>query len=177
LDSSVSAIRVPQSRVASSERVTTPPSEALDPFRATAVKVATSPRELGEGLDVLATCVFDAAGTNEILFGDSGAAKGMQRDGVIIVHSTVSPNEIVTIADRAWTDHGLRVLDSPVSGGSERAAAGQMVTMVGGPVDVYERCLPILETFSELVVHLGQVGAGQHAKLINNALDRLGGVG
>jgi 3-hydroxyisobutyrate dehydrogenase len=40
--------------------------EALDPFRATAANIATSPRELGEGLDVLATCVFDAAGTNEI---------------------------------------------------------------------------------------------------------------
>jgi 3-hydroxyisobutyrate dehydrogenase-like beta-hydroxyacid dehydrogenase len=51
-----------------------------------------------------------------------------------------------------------------------RAAQGDLVTMVGADTAAWERCLPVFETFSSLVVRAGGVGAGQQAKLLNNAM-------
>jgi 3-hydroxyisobutyrate dehydrogenase len=132
-------------------------------------RVATSLADLGRDLDVLSTCVFDAQGTREILFAADGIASVMPRGGVIICHSTVAPQEIAEISAEA-AEFGLRVLDAPVSGGAPKAAAGELVVMVGGDQSTYEEVLPILETFSNQIVHLGPVGAGQQAKLLNNTM-------
>jgi 3-hydroxyisobutyrate dehydrogenase len=145
-------------------------SASLEPFAGGEVRIADSPRDLGDGLDLLGTCVFDAAGTHEILFGQDGAAQSMPRGSVIVCHSTVAPDEIREIAKVALEQYGLRVLDAPVSGGGGLAAAGQLVTMVGGDEEAYEFCRPVLTTYSRLVVLLGGVGAGQQAKLLNNAI-------
>jgi 3-hydroxyisobutyrate dehydrogenase-like beta-hydroxyacid dehydrogenase len=65
---------------------------------------------------------------------------------------------------------GIFVLDAPVSGGGGAAAARKLTVMVGGDVDTFEAARPILETFAGLLVHVGDLGAAQMAKLINNAL-------
>jgi 3-hydroxyisobutyrate dehydrogenase-like beta-hydroxyacid dehydrogenase len=62
------------------------------------------------------------------------------------------------------------VIDAPVSGGNGVAAAGALTVMVGGDPDVVAAARPVLETFGKLIVHLGAVGSGPHAKLINNTL-------
>ena len=144
-------------------------AEALDPFRDGPARIAASLRDLGEGLDLLGTCVFDAAGARQVLFGPDGAAAAMPRGSVIAVHSTVSPAEIREIAAEA-ADLGLRVLDAPVSGGAIKAARGELVTMVGGDARTLSECRPVFATFASQIVHLGDVGAGQKAKLINNAM-------
>jgi 4-carboxymuconolactone decarboxylase len=64
----------------------------------------------------------------------------------------------------------LHILDAPVSGGGHKAAAGELLVMVGGPGDVVERCQPILETFGDPVLHIGPLGAGQEAKVLNNTV-------
>jgi 3-hydroxyisobutyrate dehydrogenase len=142
---------------------------ALEPFRSGAATIATSVAELAEGLDVLCTCVFDAAGTREILFGPGGAAPLMAKGGIVICHSTVAPQEVADIATEA-EKYGLRVLDAPVSGGSPKAEAGELVVMVGGDQATYDDALPVLQTFSNQIVFLGAVGAGQQAKLLNNTM-------
>ena len=143
--------------------------EASASFAGSRARVASSLTDLGGDLDVLSTCVFDAEGTREILFGADGVVHVMPRGGVIICHSTVAPQEIADISDEAAT-FGLRVLDAPVSGGAPKAAAGELVVMVGGDRSTYEQVRPILETFSNQIVHLGPVGAGQQAKLLNNTM-------
>jgi 3-hydroxyisobutyrate dehydrogenase len=143
--------------------------EGLEPFRGTEAYVADSPRDLGRRVDVLQTCVFDAAGTREILFGADGAVPAMRPGSIVAVHSTVSPSEIRDIAGRA-AEFDVDVLDTPVSGGHFRAITGELVTMVGGELSSFNRCVPIFDTFSSRVIHLGGVGAGQRAKLLNNAL-------
>jgi 3-hydroxyisobutyrate dehydrogenase-like beta-hydroxyacid dehydrogenase len=62
------------------------------------------------------------------------------------------------------------VLDAPVSGGGPAAEQGRLLVMLGGHAEVAERCRPVFETHGNPVVHLGPVGAGQRAKLINNLL-------
>jgi 3-hydroxyisobutyrate dehydrogenase len=140
----------------------------LAPFRNGAARIAGSPAELGKDIDLLETCVFDSAGTVEVIFGPEGAAHSMPPGAIIVCHSTVSPDEIAGIAAQA-AEFGLRVLDAPVSGGQPMAEAGKLVTMVGGDERTYQEALPVLETFSGLVLRLGEIGAGQRAKLINNA--------
>lgn len=142
---------------------------SLEPFADTAATIAASPRELGAASDVVATCVFDGTGTREILFGPDGILAGMSPGGVVAVHSTVAPEEIVEIAADA-EKHGITVLDAPVSGGGARAAEGKLVTMVGGDRAAHERCLPVFHSYADQIIHVGGVGSGQRAKLINNAL-------
>lgn len=143
--------------------------QSLEPFRDGPAEIVDSLAELGERVDLLESCVFDAAGNEEVLFGPHGAAHTMAPGSIIAVHSTISPDEIRAIAARAG-ELGLRVLDAPVSGGGLKAAAGELVTMLGGAVETVEECTPVFRTFASIIVHLGDVGAGQQAKLINNAM-------
>ena len=90
----------------------------------------------------------------------------MSGGSVVIVHSTVHPNTCV----RLQTDFpNLHVLDAPVSGGGEKAETGELLVMVGGPGEVVERCRPVLAAFGNPILHLGPLGAGQEAKVLNNA--------
>jgi 3-hydroxyisobutyrate dehydrogenase-like beta-hydroxyacid dehydrogenase len=64
----------------------------------------------------------------------------------------------------------VHIVDAPVSGGGHKAAEGELLVMVGGPADVVDRCRPVLETFGDPVLHLGPLGAGQEAKVLNNTV-------
>jgi 3-hydroxyisobutyrate dehydrogenase-like beta-hydroxyacid dehydrogenase len=143
--------------------------ESVEPFLDTTAAVADSRRALGAGSDLIFTCVFDADGTREILFGPDGILAGMSPGGIVAVHSTVAPEEILDIAGGAAAQ-GITVVDAPVSGGGVRAAEGKLVVMAGGDRSAYERCLPVFATYADQIFHVGDVGAGQRAKLINNAL-------
>jgi 3-hydroxyisobutyrate dehydrogenase-like beta-hydroxyacid dehydrogenase len=62
------------------------------------------------------------------------------------------------------------LVDAPVSGGGQRAAERALLVMVGGDPEALERCRPVIETYGQPVIHLGPVGSGQSAKLMNNLL-------
>ena len=143
--------------------------EAVAPFLDGPARVVESLPALGHELDLLCCCVFDAAGAWEVLFGPQGAAASMPPGAVIAVHSTVAPREVQELAENARR-LGLDLIDAPVSGGAARAAEGELITMVGADTASWERYLPVFETFSSLVVNVGAVGAGQQAKLLNNAM-------
>lgn len=132
-------------------------------------EVTATPAELGARCDVVGICVFDAAGVEDVLFGTDGVLAGMAAGGVVTVHSTVSPQQIIAIADRA-AGHGVTVLDAPVSGGAPAAESGELLVILAGPEPECERVRPVLETYAGRIVRLGAVGAAQTAKLINNAL-------
>jgi 3-hydroxyisobutyrate dehydrogenase len=132
-------------------------------------EVAVSPAELGAACGVVCVCVFDAAGVEEVLFGPRGVAEGMAPGGIVVVHSTVSPAEIRAIAQRAG-QHGIEVLDAPVSGGPSAAEAGELLVMLAGTASAADRAAPVIGAYAGRVIRLGSVGAAQLAKLVNNAL-------
>ncbi len=141
--------------------------ETLEPFAETAATVVASPAEVGAHADILAICVVDDAGVDEVLRGPHGALSQMAARSIVIVHSTVHPDTCVRLQE----DHPhLHVIDAPVSGGGHVAAVGELLVMVGGPIDVVERCRPVLETFGDPVPHLGPLGSGQEAKVLNNTV-------
>jgi 3-hydroxyisobutyrate dehydrogenase-like beta-hydroxyacid dehydrogenase len=142
-------------------------SASLEPFAD--VAIATSPAELGRMSDVVGVCLFDAAGVREVLLGHGGVVTGMRPGGVVVVHTTLAPDEVQGIAS-AVRAAGVELLDAPVSGGHARAALGTLTVMVGGDGRALDRVRPVLATYASDVVHVGGVGAGQTAKLLNNAL-------
>lgn len=140
---------------------------SLEPFGDTAASVAATPAELGAASDVLGVCVVDDAGVDEVLRGPEGALGAMADGSVVIVHSTVHPQTCLRLQE----DHpSVHVIDAPVSGGGHKAAARELLVMVGGPAEVVDRCRGVLETFGDPVLHLGPLGAGQEVKLLNNAV-------
>lgn len=141
--------------------------ESLEPFEGTGAVVAADKRALGAASDVLCLCVIGDSDVDEVLRGDDGALSGMAAEGIVVIHSTVHPDTCRRL--QADSPH-LHFVDAPVSGGGHMAAAKALLVMVGGDDDAVERCRPVLETFANPLVHLGGLGAGQAAKLLNNAL-------
>ncbi len=66
--------------------------------------------------------------------------------------------------------YGVDLIDAPVSGGADAAHEGKLTVMIGGSESAYQRCLPLLTCVGAMIAHLGVIGSGQKAKLINNGL-------
>ena len=141
-------------------------SASLDPYRDTAARFAGSVEELGASCDVIGLCVVNDDDVREM----AGRLLPAMRPGsTLLIHSTVHPDTCRAVAETAARAK-VRVLDAPVSGGSPAAEAGQLTVMVGGDPRVLDEVRPVIESFAGLIVHLGEIGAGQHVKLINNSL-------
>lgn len=144
----------------------------LDACTALGAIAAASPRAAAEASDVLVTMVTDSADVSEVLVDGPGgdaeqaAIAGLAPGSVVIDMSTISPAATRSIAERLAA-RGAAMLDAPVSGGDTGAKAGTLSIMVGGEVEVLERCRPILEAMGQTITHCGPIGAGQTVKLCN----------
>jgi len=141
--------------------------ESLAPYDGTGAAYAIDRHALGAASDVLCICVIGDEDVDEILRGDQGALAGMRPGGIVVVHSTVHPDTCT----RLQADYpDFHFVDAPVSGGGHIAAARSLLVMVGGDDDVVDQCRPVFDTFADPLIHVGGLGAGQAAKLVNNAL-------
>jgi 3-hydroxyisobutyrate dehydrogenase-like beta-hydroxyacid dehydrogenase len=141
-------------------------AETLEPYRATAARYADTLGELAGQVDHLGLCVVN----DDDVRGVCGQVIPAMRAGSrIAIHSTIHPDTCREVAAQAAA-RGIKVLDAPVSGGGPAAQAGTLAVMVGGDAEELAAARPILETFGRPIIHLGDVGAGQQAKLINNTL-------
>ena len=141
--------------------------EPLELFNATSAERAPSRAAVGATVDMLCVCVLDDDGVDEVLRGPDGALVDMAPGSVVAVHSTVHP----TTCRRLQHDFPqIHFVDAPVSGGGDKAAAGELVVMAGGPEAVVERCRPVFETYGDPVVRVGELGTGLLVKLLNNTL-------
>jgi 3-hydroxyisobutyrate dehydrogenase len=140
--------------------------DALTSFRDTAAESVRDLAELGARADHVGVCVVDDMGVREVV----GAILPSMRAGSrIAIHSTVHPDTCILLARRA-AEHGVELVDAPVSGGGPAAAAGTLTVMVGGEAAAVAATRSVFETFGASILHLGGVGAGQLAKLVNNSL-------
>ena len=143
--------------------------EALDEFRAPNVETAGTPAALAADADVIGICVWSDDDVREVVAGEQGVLAGCRPGTVIAIHSTVLPSTVRDLAALA-AKAGVHVVDAPVSGGRKVALAGFLTLAVGGDEDALARCRPVFDAFAGEVVRLGDVGAGQIAKLLNNTL-------
>jgi len=132
-------------------------------------KKASSPKAVAENSDVVITIVTDSPDVREVLLGESGAIHGAKKGDVFIDMSTISPIATREIAEEL-SESGVEMLDAPVSGGVIGANNGTLSIMVGGKREVYDDCLPILQTMGKTVTYIGGNGDGQVCKAVNQIL-------
>jgi 3-hydroxyisobutyrate dehydrogenase len=104
-----------------------------------------------------------------VVLADNGVLAGSESGSVIVDMSTNAPTTVKDLAEKTQAK-GIAFLDAPVSGGVRGARNGSLAIMVGGDKDVYDSCEPLLKVMGENVFYVGDIGAGNVAKLINNML-------
>ena len=140
-----------------------------EPLEALGAHRATTPRECARDRELVITMVSDTPDVQAVVLGEEGAVEGMEKGSVLVDMSTISPATTRLIA-AALEDHGLAMLDAPVSGGSEGAARGTLSIMVGGDEAVLERVRSVLDVLGSTVTHVGPIGSGQVTKAINQVI-------
>ena len=132
-------------------------------------KLAANPRAVALQADVLITIVSDPAALEEVLWGANGAIEGLRRGSLYIDSSTVSPDLARRVA-KVCVDRGVEFLDAPVTGGNWGAEKGELLYMIGGDAEVFDRAKPVLDVLGKKFFLLGPNGAGQTVKLGMNLI-------
>ncbi len=132
-------------------------------------EVASTRAALAGASDVIVTCVSDTPDVEAVLFSADGVAEGVNPGALVIDCSTISPSATRDFA-RRLEEHGARLVDAPVSGGSEGAVKGTLSIFVGGDPADAARARPVLEAMGKTITHLGPVGSGQAVKAVNQVI-------
>lgn len=141
----------------------------MDEFVQAGATAADSPAEVAENSDIIITCVSDTPDVEEVILGDGGVIEGVKEGALLIDCSTISPHVTRDIAHKL-NEKGVHMLDAPISGGSEGAANGTLSIMVGGDAEQFERAQGVFNAMGKTVTHVGDQGAGQTVKLVNQIL-------
>jgi len=144
--------------------------EAAEAFAKDGGTARKTPADLAKHVDIIVSVVVNADQTEQILFGEYGAAANLKAGSLFIMCSTVDPNWSVALEKRL-NDMGLLYLDAPISGGSAKAASGQMTMMTSGQSAAYAKAGNALESMAANVYKLGdRAGYGSKVKIINQLL-------
>ncbi len=132
-------------------------------------RAASSPKEVAQNSDVVLTIVTDTPDVEQVILGKDGVLEGARKGLVVIDMSTISP-KVTRRVSAELGKVGAVMLDAPVSGGDKGAREATLTIMVGGPEEVFNECLPILQAMGKTVTRMGDSGAGQLTKLANQIL-------
>ncbi|CAN5792924.1 NAD(P)-dependent oxidoreductase [soil metagenome] len=127
---------------------------------------AATPREAAAGADIVFACVGNDADLRSVVLGADGAFAGMKPGAVFVDHTTASA-EVARELNAAAQPLGLQFIDAPVSGGNLGAINGALTVMCGGDAAAFASIQPVAMAFAKAVTHLGESGAGQLAKMVN----------
>jgi 3-hydroxyisobutyrate dehydrogenase-like beta-hydroxyacid dehydrogenase len=131
--------------------------------------VAATPREVAERSETVITMVVDGPQVDEMLLGEDGAVHGARPGTLFVDMSTIGPADTRRIAGEL-TGRGHGFVDAPVTGSAPKAEDGTLTIMAGGSEEDVQRAMPLFEAMGELIVHVGELGMGQQAKVISNAV-------
>ncbi|AVT01472.1 NAD(P)-dependent oxidoreductase [Paracidovorax avenae] len=134
--------------------------------QAAGTRHAATPREAAQGTDIVFCCVGNDDDLRSVVLGADGAFAGMQPGAVFVDHTTASAEVARELAQAART-LGLRFIDAPVSGGQAGAQNGQLTVMCGGDAEAFDNVRPVAMAFSRAFTRIGDSGAGQLAKMVN----------
>jgi 3-hydroxyisobutyrate dehydrogenase len=127
---------------------------------------AATPREAAAGASIVFACVGNDDDLRSVVLGDDGAFAGMRRDAVFVDHTTASA-AVARELHAAGRARGLHFIDAPVSGGQAGAVNGALTVMCGGDVAPFEQIQPVAMAMAKAVTRIGESGAGQLAKMVN----------
>ena len=127
---------------------------------------AATPAEAAAGADMVMACVGNDDDLRAVCLGETGAFAGMKAGALFVDHTTVSAavtRELYAAAKAV----GVSFVDAPVSGGQAGAENGQLVIMCGGDQASYDAAEPVMNSYAKLCKRLGESGAGQLTKMVN----------
>ena len=127
---------------------------------------ASTPREAAQGADIVFCCVGNDDDLRSVTLGADGAFAGMKPGAIFVDHTTASASIARELAGAA-AQAGLAFIDAPVSGGQAGAQNGLLTVMCGGDAAAFARAQPVGMAFSRAFTLLGDSGAGQLAKMVN----------
>ena len=127
---------------------------------------APTPREAVLGAEFVMACVGNDDDLRQVCLGPDGAFAGMAKGAIFVDHTTVSAQVTRELAAVA-ASHGFGFVDAPVSGGQAGAENGALSIMCGGPETQYAAAEPVMAAYARICRRLGETGAGQLAKMMN----------
>ena len=130
---------------------------------------ADTPADAANGTAICCSIVSLPSDVQQVHLGEHGTLQAPTKPEILIDFTTSSPGMAERLAEHA-TAHGAMALDAPVSGGDVGAREGRLSIMVGGPEAAFQSAQPLFEHLGKTIVHHGDPGAGQRAKLVNQIL-------
>ena len=127
---------------------------------------AATPADAAKQADIVFCCVGNDEDLRSVVLGPQGAFAGMAKGCLFVDHTTASAEVARELAAQAKT-MGLGFIDAPVSGGQAGAVNGLLTVMVGGSQADFDRASPVAMAFSRAFTRIGESGAGQLAKMVN----------
>jgi 3-hydroxyisobutyrate dehydrogenase len=144
--------------------------ERVPPVVEAGATAAPSPAAVAEASDIVLICVLHTKAVEDCVFGPNGVAQADVQGKILIDHSTADPNRTRDLAARLRSEKGMGWIDAPVSGGPGAARDGTMTVMAGGEAGDIDAVRALLADLSANFTHMGPNGAGQMAKVINQAI-------
>ncbi|MFT6657287.1 NAD(P)-dependent oxidoreductase [Maritalea sp.] len=128
--------------------------------------MALTPAQAAKGCDLVFACVGNDDDLKSVTIGENGAFSSMDEGAVFVDHTTAS----ASVARELYADaksRGIGFIDAPVSGGQAGAENGVLTVMCGGDKDIFDRAAPIIDAYAKSCKLLGDAGAGQLTKMVN----------
>lgn len=135
--------------------------------------LSLTPMEAAQSADIVLTCVGNDDDLRQLYLGEQGALRGAKPGTLFVDHTTASA-EVARELAIAVKEKGCDFIDAPVSGGQAGAVNGVLTVMIGGAQTDIDRALPVLDCYSKACTRMGDVGAGQLTKMVNQVL--VGGI-
>ena len=129
-------------------------------------KAAATPKEATVGQEIVFACVGNDDDLRSITLNEDGAFAGMSEGALFVDHTTASA-EVARELSGAAKALNLGFMDAPVSGGQQGAENGTLTVMIGGSQTDFDRAAPVIDVFARACTLMGDVGAGQLTKMVN----------
>jgi 3-hydroxyisobutyrate dehydrogenase-like beta-hydroxyacid dehydrogenase len=140
-----------------------------EPLAARGAKVVDSPEAVAAAVERTIVMVETTAQAETVIAGEHGIVRGAGRGHVVVCMSTIDPFAARRLAEEL-AGRGLAMLDAPVSGGTTRAASGELSIIAGGAAETFEACRDLFKAMGTKLFHVGALGQGLAMKLVNNML-------
>jgi 3-hydroxyisobutyrate dehydrogenase len=141
----------------------------VEVLRARGAKVENSAARVAGAVDRTICMVETTAQAEAVIAGEAGIIHGARPGHIVVCMSTIDPFAAQRLAE-TLAARGVAMLDAPVSGGTERAASGELSIIAGGEAATFEACRDIFKAMGTNLFHVGPLGAGLAMKLVNNML-------
>lgn len=144
--------------------------ERLDTVVPYGAVAAPSPAAVAEACDILLVCVLHTQAVEDAVFGPGGVVEARTAPKLLIDHSTIDPAATRRFAGNLRKAKGTGWVDGPISGGPDAALSGTMAVMAGGSQADFDAARPVMTDLAANYTRMGEVGAGQTTKMVNQLI-------